>query len=568
MSDEPPKTAGAPRPDENGAGRGRLADDLRHSAEEPAEILEANRRLREAVQRKDDLLALSAHDLRAPLELILAQARLLLGGARGDLSPDQRRSVEAVERQARRIRGVAEDLAGLTSVEGELDLSPEAADLAQLCNEVADVFAPALRERGGVLVRSLPPYPLVVSVDATKIRRVLSTLLSEAILASTPGSLVELALEPVRDGARATLSFEPRPPAERAATGASSVGLAICRELVELHGGVLESTPGRHSVSLPAFPRTGAAPARRGGESGRPRVLVVDDEPDAREALAAVLEGAYQVATARDGEEGVRVARAEPPDLVLMDVVMPRLDGLSALEVLRNDPRTAEIPVILVSARSDDLTKVKALGLGAVDYLQKPFSERELLARMERTLRLTQRHLQLREMAQTDTLTGLANLRAFRARLEEEVKRARRYHTPLTCVMADMDDLKPVNDELGHAAGDRAIAAVADVIREELRETDFGARYGGDEFVVLLPHTTGAEGRIFAERVCSRLQQSALEAAGRRVPLGASFGVAELPGEAGEEVGDMLVRRADEALYAAKRAGRGRVAEWSDAGGG
>jgi diguanylate cyclase (GGDEF)-like protein len=287
---------------------------------------------------------------------------------------------------------------------------------------------------------------------------------------------------------------------------------------------------------------------------------VVDDEEDVRESLALLLEPGYQVATACDGEEAVRAARADPPDLVLMDLVMPRMDGFAALEALRGDARTAEVPVIFVSARGDDVTRVKGLDLGAVDFLQKPFSERELQARIDRTLRLTRRQTQLRELAQTDTLTGLANLRAFRARLDEEVKRAHRYETPLTCVMADMDHLKPVNDELGHAAGDRAIAAVADVVRTELRETDFAARYGGDEFVVLLPHTSIAEGRTFAERVCARLREVALEAGGHRIALAASFGVAEMSRLPRDDAGEDLVRRADEALYAAKRAGRARVA--------
>jgi len=299
-------------------------------------------------------------------------------------------------------------------------------------------------------------------------------------------------------------------------------------------------------------------PAAQAGP--RPRVLVADDEEDARSALAALLEPECEVTTAADGEEAVQLARAEHPDLVLMDLFMPRVDGMQALERLRGDAVTRDVPVIFVSARGDDSVKARALDLGAVDYLQKPFSGRELRARVERHLRLSQSQTALRELAQTDTLTGLANLRAFRARLEEEVKRARRYRTALTCIMADMDHLKPVNDGLGHAAGDRAIAAVAGVIRGELRETDFGARYGGDEFVLLLPHTDAEEGRVLAERICSRLRESALEIAGRHVQVGASFGVASLDEVGGDGAGDALVRAADTALYRAKRAGRGRVA--------
>ncbi len=290
----------------------------------------------------------------------------------------------------------------------------------------------------------------------------------------------------------------------------------------------------------------------------RPRVLVVDDEEDARAALSEVLSPDCAVLTAADGEEAVELAQRERPDLVLMDLFMPRLDGLQALQRIRADPAMGDVPVIFVSARGDDAVKARALDLGAVDYLQKPFSERELRARVERTLRLSRSQSALRELAQTDTLTGLANLRAFRTRLADEVKRARRYRTSLTCVMADMDHLKPVNDELGHSAGDRAIAAVAAVIRGELRETDFGARYGGDEFVLLLPHTSGDEGRVLAERICARLRDSVVEVSGRRLPIGASFGVACLEHEA-PDAAEALVRAADTALYGAKRAGRGRV---------
>jgi two-component system, cell cycle response regulator len=309
----------------------------------------------------------------------------------------------------------------------------------------------------------------------------------------------------------------------------------------------------------PALVR-GPPPPATHRTGGRPRILVVDDEADARNVLRQLLELDHDVSTAPDGEIAVELARAEHPDLVLMDLFMPRLDGLQALERLRADPATADIPVIFVSGRGDDAMKARTLDLGAVDYLQKPFSERELRARLDRTLRLARSHRALRELAQTDPLTGLANLRAFRARVEDEVKRARRYRTPLTCVMADMDHLKPVNDSLGHPAGDRAIASVAAVIRAELRETDFGARYGGDEFVLLLPHTTAEEGRVLAERICARLRETALVIADRSVPLGASFGVACLPDDERETSPDALVRAADAALYLAKRSGRGRVA--------
>ncbi len=565
------------------ASESRLEVRLRKAQADCSELLDANRRLREAARRKDDLLAVCAHDLRPPVDMLLAQARLLLTGARAPMDEVQRKALEAIERQGRRLHALAEDLAGLATLEAEpfaIERAPT--DLVALCNEVADELAILARERGGALVRTLPPFPLTLQVDPAKLRRVLATLLSTAILACPRGGRVDLVLEPLAGGAR--IRVEGSGPAEDApllaqrlpdsreprARAATELGLAICRELVELHGGTLEtgSTPAggaRFLVTLPAVAAETAQPtAPREGGLQKPRVLVVEDEADVREALVQLLENDCRVTTAADGEEGVRIARMDPPELVLMDLVMPRMDGFGAVEALRADPTTSEVPVILISARGDDLTRAKGLDLGAVDFLQKPFSERELKARIERTLRMTRRQTQLRELAQTDTLTGLANLRAFRMRLEEEVKRARRYHTSLTCVMADVDNLKPLNDQLGHAAGDRAIGAVADLVRTELRETDFCARYGGDEFVVLLPHTTAAEGRVFAERVRARLRQTAVEAGGRRLPLSVSFGVSQLDPDAGEDASDSLVLRADEALYAAKRAGRDQVAVYGE----
>ena len=291
----------------------------------------------------------------------------------------------------------------------------------------------------------------------------------------------------------------------------------------------------------------------------RPRILVAEDEPDEREAIAAGLEPDYEVAAVGDGNQALASARLGLPDLVVLDLRLPGIDGLAVLDALRGDLRTAEVPVILLSGQADDATRVRALDLGAADFVQKPASLQELRARIERTLRLTRRQTHLRALAQTDVLTGLANLRAFRSRLDDEVLRARRYGTSLTCIMADMDHLKPVNDAFGHGAGDRAIAAVAEVLRSQLRATDLGARYGGDEFVLLLPHTGAGDGRILAERLCQRLATAELLVGDRKVSLRTSFGVAELGPEADADDGAELVRHADEALYAAKRSGRGRV---------
>jgi diguanylate cyclase (GGDEF)-like protein len=234
------------------------------------------------------------------------------------------------------------------------------------------------------------------------------------------------------------------------------------------------------------------------------------------------------------------------------------MDGFGALTGLRRNSKTADTPVIFLSAQGDAETKSHGLSLGAADYLAKPFSEQELMARVDRTLKLTAQKEHFRALAQTDGLTGLPNFRSFHARLEEEVARANRYGHPLACAMVDLDGLKEINDKLGHAAGNRAIVGLADAVREELRDTDFAARYGGDEFVVLLPQTNESQGAQFAERLRRRLVEVSQDAG---LPVRGSIGVAAVTAEEldSPDAAEDLLRRADEALYRAKRSGRDRV---------
>jgi diguanylate cyclase (GGDEF)-like protein len=294
------------------------------------------------------------------------------------------------------------------------------------------------------------------------------------------------------------------------------------------------------------------------GKRQKPLILVVEDDDDARVLLSELLQPRYAVEAVGDGVTALERAKVLNPDLVLLDLFLPGLDGFGALTGLRRDPRTADVPVIFLSAQGDAASKSQGLSLGAADYLAKPFSEQELMARVDRTLRLTAQREHFRALAQTDALTGLPNFRSFHARLDEEVRRADRYAQALACVMVDLDGLKQINDNLGHAAGNRAILALADAVREELRDTDFAARYGGDEFVVLLPQTNAVAGALFAERLRRRLATVSQEAG---LPVRASIGVSALtPDEVGvPDAAEALLHRADEALYRAKGGGRDRV---------
>jgi two-component system cell cycle response regulator len=302
------------------------------------------------------------------------------------------------------------------------------------------------------------------------------------------------------------------------------------------------------------------------------KILVVDDSRTQLDWLVQVLEKeGYSVATAPDGKEAIRKVRSDPPDLVLLDMILPDLDGLEVLRIVKARPDDQFIPVIILSVKSDIDTKVAGLRIGADDFLAKPFAEAEILARCAAMLRI--KHLQeklreaqrrLEEQSITDALTGLKNRRFFDERLHEEFRRAQRYGDYLSLIMIDLDEFKAVNDRYGHPAGDSVLRDAAGLIRTSIRDPDICARYGGEEFAVILPKTHMSGALAVAERVWRELgareyPMPAVQAgAPATVRVTASLGVAFYPSK-DISSGELLLRFADQALYQAKRAGRNTI---------
>jgi two-component system, cell cycle response regulator len=285
-------------------------------------------------------------------------------------------------------------------------------------------------------------------------------------------------------------------------------------------------------------------------------VLVVDDEPDKRLLLAFALENeGYEVFTAVDGVTGLAAVEQHQPDLIVTDVMMPRMDGYEMIRRVRANPQTKFIPVIIQSAARVEGRDVR-LGseLGALGYLTDPTDLDLLRARARTLLELKQYLDSCQEEAFTDHLTGLANRRRFERQLEREAARTERYGHPFCLLLVDIDNFKDVNDTYGHDAGDEALRRVATVIQSGTRGIDTGARIGGDEFAVILPETDLARGLEVAERLRSSIGATDFGPAGR---VTASLGVAELPSCA--RTNDELRAASDAALYDAKRAGRDRA---------
>ena len=289
-------------------------------------------------------------------------------------------------------------------------------------------------------------------------------------------------------------------------------------------------------------------------------VLIVDDTPQNIHVLMEALEDSCRVLAAKSGEEALRKVHEDKPDLILLDVMMPGMDGFEVCRRLKQNEAVKDIPVIFVTAVSDDIQEEKGLKLGAIDYIRKPFHVPTARVRIQNHLRLKRKSDLLEELVRIDGLTEIANRRGFDEALEREWRRCERQNAPLSLVMIDIDHFKAFNDTYGHAQGDNCLIRVARCIAQALnRPGDLAARYGGEEMAVLLPETPLEAASVMAETIRAEVEALAIanEGAGGTGRLTISLGAASMV-PAGADA-TALVRQADAALYRAKAQGRNRV---------
>lgn len=270
------------------------------------------------------------------------------------------------------------------------------------------------------------------------------------------------------------------------------------------------------------------------------------------------------VVEACSGAEALDFLATDRPDLVVLGRTLPDMDGLDLLPRFKSGELDF-VPVLVASHRGETAERVRGLQLGADDYIPRPCDPAEFLARAKALLRTKQAHdrirklqITLEQMVVSDPLTGLHNRRYLMDRMLQEMTRSDRHGEPLAFAMIDLDAFKPINDQFGHVLGDKVLRAVGSAISKSVRVSDIAARYGGDEFAVILPQTP-AEG---AMRVCERLLRNISEIVlqdetGRTFRITASLGLAYYPADDVETPED-LVHSADGALYGAKRSGKNR----------
>ncbi|HNR88489.1 MAG TPA: diguanylate cyclase [Spirochaetota bacterium] len=323
--------------------------------------------------------------------------------------------------------------------------------------------------------------------------------------------------------------------------------------------------------------------------NAKPLILIVDDAPKNLQVLGTMLdERSYEVAVASNGAQAISLLSEIRPDLILLDVMMPVMDGFQTCRMIKESPETRDIPVIFLTARDETESIITGFRLGAVDYITKPFSSYELLARVDAHVELKRcrdnivecnnrlnleieyrkqiaheneallndllnNNRRLENLAVTDSLTGLYNHNVIIDRLEGEVNMAHRYQTPLSVIMFDVDHFKRINDTYGHLIGDEVLVRISSVMRNRLRRVDVSGRYGGEEFLVILPHTEMKNGYFIADKLRKAVKDQQWSRSGLEVTI--SGGIAEFSDENPRD----LIEKADRLLYKAKEHGRNRI---------
>lgn len=297
----------------------------------------------------------------------------------------------------------------------------------------------------------------------------------------------------------------------------------------------------------------------RNGTKAPHTILVIEDHPDQRDLLAIVLQReGYRVVTAANGVEALEKLGQEEVHIALSDIMMPKMDGFELINKIRSNGALKHIYLILITARIQEGDRVRGLDLGADDYITKPFSFSELLARVRVGSRVVQYQQHLEYQTQIDSLTGLFNRRAFEKKICEEFERAKRYGHPLSLLILDIDNFKSVNDNYGHHGGDATLVKMSETLRNKTRRSDFPSRYGGEEFVLILPETDQESALRVAKKIHEEIRSSTFGTTTKQFLLTVSIGLSSTSTKDYSDWHQML-EDADRALYEAKNKGKDRV---------
>jgi len=288
-------------------------------------------------------------------------------------------------------------------------------------------------------------------------------------------------------------------------------------------------------------------------------ILAVDDTATNLDILEELLEQ-YDVIATISGVDALKIVEEEKKiDLILLDIMMPNMNGYEVCKKLKADERTKDIPIIFITAKADENSIEKAYDLGGTDYVTKPFRPKELLSRVKKELKYHEMMEELKILASTDPMTKLYNRRYFTQISEHTLDLMKREKKNLSVIMLDIDKFKNVNDTYGHKVGDDVIIALSNKLLEHQRKSDICCRYGGEEFVILLPNTSINGANVLAQKIREDIEALTINISSNKdLKFTVSLGVSQVNLENEYNI-ELALKRADDALYEAKETGRNRV---------
>ncbi len=556
------------------------------------ELRLANERLFLANQVKAEFLAHMSRELKTPLGYIIDVAAQLRDEGAGPLNAAQKGSLDAIIESSRRLSSMMERILELCNVDiGMTRFFPQHFSVAEALTKSVDNLR-ALSVRQGISIRqNYQPDLAPINADEHKFAFIMEELLTNALNFSREGSQISVTAREVTVAGDAErkflevavadqglgiseadlehifLGFE-RGQAGVTRPGALGLGLALVKRFVELHGGRIwvDSHLGEGSTFTFIIPEEGPLAL----EWVTPRVMLAVTEPELLQMLAHFLkEQGYEIVPVRNGQEALNIGIDTPPDLFLIETALTDLNGFEVCLRLKSHDNTRHVPVVMVSPQAGQEEKRKGAEAGADGFFVAPLDPNELQPKLKALVNQKLNYEFLKKsyeiaaaQAYTDPMTGLNNVRQLWISIERELERARRYGHFCSLAMIDIDFFKNYNDRHGHLQGDEVLKKVGELFRENLRTSDIAVRYGGEEFIIIMPETGKELALVVGEKLRKAFEEYSFpyEETQPGGALTISMGIATFPKDAATS--RELIDKADKALYRAKDAGRNRTVAW------
>jgi len=566
-------------------------------------IEQLSKRLQVLDRLKDEFLANTSHELRTPINGIIGISESLIDGVTGELPEKTLQNLRVISSSGKRLSSLINDILDFSRLRNnDIIIQKKQIDLQQLVGIVMTVVKATMPGKDVAMINDIPDDFPYIEGDENRLQQVMYNLIGNAFK-FTPEGHVKVTADEWEGAARICVedtgigikpgmeedifkSFEQVDGSLSREYGGTGLGLSITKRLVELHGGKIwaESGPGKGSKfyftvkissdtglesadfsMTPVISDVEAVISDTGGNKNaesREQILVVDDEWINIQVLLNYLSGKhFSIDYAPNGIEALEKIEKKRYDLVLLDIMMPKMSGYEVCRELRKKYTSYELPVLMLTAKNQTNDIITSFNVGANDYLEKPFDKNELLARIETHLSLkmaVENAITNARLANIDHLTGLYNRRFFWEAGGIEFNRARRNNENLSVIMLDIDRFKNINDSFGHHVGDLVIRQLAVIISRNIRGVDIPGRYGGEEFIVILPGTDSSGAMFVAEKIRKLAEMEKVDSGNDgSLNFTVSIGVASCHNNIDNF--EYLVRQSDEMLYRAKEGGRNRV---------